>query len=89
LNIAKNTLTDRLSLLVEYGLLEKRRLPDRPDIHEYRLTARGLDTFPYALSLMKWGDDWLAGKRGPPVYRTKPAEASCVPRRFARLANGK
>lgn len=67
LNIAKNTLTDRLSLLVEFGLLERKRLPDRSDIHEYRLTARGLDTYPYALSLMKWGDDWLAGKDGPPV----------------------
>jgi DNA-binding HxlR family transcriptional regulator len=67
LNIAKNTLTDRLSLLVELGLLEKKRLPDRSDIHEYRLTPRGLDTYPYALALMKWGDDWLAGKDGPPV----------------------
>jgi DNA-binding HxlR family transcriptional regulator len=67
LSIAKNTLTDRLSLLVELGLLEKKRLPDRSDIHEYRLTARGLDTYPYALSLMRWGDDWLAGKNRPPV----------------------
>lgn len=67
LNIAKNTLTDRLSSLVAFGLLERKRLPDRSDIHEYRLTDRGLDTYPYALSLMKWGDDWLAGKEGPPV----------------------
>jgi DNA-binding HxlR family transcriptional regulator len=67
LNIAKNTLTDRLSLLVEFDLLEKKRLPDRSDVYEYRLTARGLDTYPYALLLMKWGDDWLAGKDGPPV----------------------
>jgi DNA-binding HxlR family transcriptional regulator len=67
LNIAKNTLTDRLSLLVEFGLLERKRLPDRSDIREYRLTARGLDTYSYALSLMKWGDDWLAGNDGPPV----------------------
>jgi len=67
LNIAKNTLTDRLSLLAEFDLLERKRLPDRSDVHEYRLTTRGLDTYPYALSLMKWGDDWLAGKDGPPV----------------------
>jgi DNA-binding HxlR family transcriptional regulator len=51
-------------LLVSSGLLERKRLRDRP---EYRLTARGLATYPYALSLMKWGDDWLAGKDGPPV----------------------
>ena len=64
LNIAKNTLTDRLGMLVESGLLERKQLRDRP---EYRLTARGLATYPYALSLMKWGDDWLAGKDGAPV----------------------
>ena len=67
LNIAKNTLTDRLALLVKFGLLERRQLQDRPDIPEYRLTARGLATYPYALALMKWGDDWLAGRDGPPV----------------------
>ncbi|MFC0242526.1 winged helix-turn-helix transcriptional regulator [Rhodopseudomonas telluris] len=67
LNIAKNTLTDRLSMLVEFGLLERKKLPDRSDIHEYRLTPRGLDTYQYALSLMRWGDDWVAGKDGPPV----------------------
>jgi len=51
-------------LLVSSGLLERKLLRDRP---EYRLTARGLATYPYALSLMTWGDDWLAGKDGPPV----------------------
>lgn len=65
LSIAKNTLTDRLSLLIEHGLLEKQRLLDRTDLHEYRLTRRGLETYPYALMLMKWGDDWLGGT--PPV----------------------
>ncbi|WP_142252142.1 helix-turn-helix domain-containing protein [Bradyrhizobium sp. UNPF46] len=65
LSIAKNTLTDRLLLLVECGLLEKQKLPDRVDLHEYRLTQRGLNTYPYALMLMKWGDDWLDGE--PPV----------------------
>jgi DNA-binding HxlR family transcriptional regulator len=67
LSIAKNTLTDRLALLVTFGLLERRQLPERPDIPEYRLTARGLATYPYALSLMKWGDDWLVGRDGSPV----------------------
>lgn len=62
LSIAKNTLTDRLNMLVDYGLLERRPSPDRSDLHEYRLTKRGLDTYPYALTLMKWGDDWLEGE---------------------------
>lgn len=72
LNIARNTLTDRLARLVEFDLLEKRKSPDRPDLHEYRLTPRGLDIYPYALSLMRWGDDWLTeGANRPVVLRHK------------------
>jgi DNA-binding HxlR family transcriptional regulator len=67
LNIARNTLTDRLTLLIKYGLLRKSAYQARPRRYEYRLTARGLDTYPYALSLMKWGDEWLANEDGPPV----------------------
>lgn len=54
-------------MLVDYGLLAKKKRDDRSEVHEYRLTARGLDTYSYALCLMKWGDDCLAGKEAPPV----------------------
>ncbi|XSC47570.1 winged helix-turn-helix transcriptional regulator [Bradyrhizobium sp. RDT10] len=67
LNIARNTLTDRLALLIRYDLFEKKAYQARPRRYEYRLTARGLDTYPYALSLMKWGDKWLSNGEGPPV----------------------
>jgi len=67
LNIARNTLTDRLALLIRYGLLRKSAYQSRPRRYEYRLTARGLDTYPYALSLMKWGDEWLSKREGAPV----------------------
>jgi DNA-binding HxlR family transcriptional regulator len=67
LNIARNTLTDRLALLIKCDLLRKRAYQTRPRRYEYRLTARGLDTYPYALSLMKWGDKWLPHEKGPPV----------------------
>jgi DNA-binding HxlR family transcriptional regulator len=67
LNIARNTLTDRLALLIKCDLLKKEAYQARPRRYEYRLTARGLDTYPYALSLMKWGDEWLPNEKGPPV----------------------
>ncbi len=67
LNIARNTLTDRLALLIECDLLKKKAYQTRPRRYEYRLTARGLDTYPYALSLMKWGDEWLPHETAPPV----------------------
>jgi hypothetical protein len=34
---------------------------------EYRLTPKGLDFYPVALALMRWGDTHLAGDAGPPV----------------------
>jgi DNA-binding HxlR family transcriptional regulator len=67
LGIARNTLTDRLARLITYDLLERCAYQTRPPRDEYRLTRRGLDTYPYALCLMRWGDEWLAGAEGPPV----------------------
>lgn len=67
LGIARNTLTDRLGRLAENGLLERRMYQESPVRHEYRLTPNGLAVYPYALTLMRWGDDWLAGKAGPPA----------------------
>ncbi|MBR0684354.1 winged helix-turn-helix transcriptional regulator [Bradyrhizobium manausense] len=67
LNVARNTLTDRLALLVRHGLLKKDVYLTRPQRYEYRLTQRGLDTYPYALALTQWGDQWLSGTDGPPI----------------------
>jgi DNA-binding HxlR family transcriptional regulator len=53
-------LTARLSLLVEEGVLERRRYQERPERFEYRLTEKGLELFPVLISLMQWGDGWYA-----------------------------
>lgn len=67
LGIARNILSDRLSTLVERGLLEKRLYQESPDRYEYRLTEMGVDFFPVLVALTSWGDRWLAGEEGPPV----------------------
>lgn len=54
-------------MLVEHDLLARVQSGDRSDIFEYHLTTRGLDTYPYALSLMKWGDQQLPRKAKAPV----------------------
>src|SRR6266404_9847588 len=83
LNIARNTLTDRLALLIKCDLLRKMAYQTRPTRYEYRLTTRGLDSYPYALFLMKWGDQWLPNEQGPPVrlrHKTcnKPLRPSAI-----------
>lgn len=67
LGIARNILSDRLSTLVERGLLEKHRYQEAPDRYEYRLTEMGIDFFPVLVALMSWGDRWLGEGDGPPV----------------------
>ncbi|NUR03041.1 MAG: helix-turn-helix transcriptional regulator, partial [Streptomyces sp.] len=41
LGIARNTLADRLRLLVDEGLLDKRPYQDEPVRHDYVLTEKG------------------------------------------------
>jgi DNA-binding HxlR family transcriptional regulator len=67
LGIARNVLSDRLRKLVEAGVLERRQYTDRPARYEYRLTDKGLDLYPILVSLLQWGDHWVAGEAGPPI----------------------
>jgi DNA-binding HxlR family transcriptional regulator len=66
LGIARNVLTDRLTRLVEDGILERRRYQDKPQRFEYRLTEKGIDLWPALISLMRWGDRHAAPD-GPPM----------------------
>ncbi|THV18724.1 helix-turn-helix transcriptional regulator [Nocardioides caeni] len=65
--IPRQVLTNRLSSLVEVGILQK--VPYRADgartRSEYRLTARGLELQPILLAVTAWGDRHLADPEGP------------------------
>lgn len=67
LGIARNVLADRLTKLVDHGILEKRKYQDRPARYEYRLTAKGVDLSPALVALMRWGDKHLAAGDVPIV----------------------
>ena len=67
LGIARNVLTERLTKLVDHGVLEKRQYQDRPPRYEYRLTPKGVDLSPALVALMRWGDKHLAGDDAPTV----------------------
>jgi DNA-binding HxlR family transcriptional regulator len=70
LGIARNVLASRLQGLVEHDILERRLYQERPERFEYRLTDKGRDLYPVLISLMRWGDRWMAGPEGPPVRLT-------------------
>lgn len=67
LDIARNVLTERLQRLVDAGVLVQQQYQDNPPRSEYRLTQAGRDLQPTLISLMQWGDRWLAGRAGPPL----------------------
>jgi DNA-binding HxlR family transcriptional regulator len=83
LGIARNVLTDRLNRLVEEGILERVRYSQRPERHEYRLTAKGRELNIALTALRQWGDTYLSEKP-PRLLRRKtdrkPVVAALVPK---------
>lgn len=55
---ARSTLTSRLQSLVETGILQKIPYQTLPTRHEYRLTNKGSDLYPIALTAWRWEHDW-------------------------------
>jgi DNA-binding HxlR family transcriptional regulator len=67
LGITRHRLSERLSKLVDHGVLVKVPYQDRPVRHEYRLTRKGLALYPVLMSLARWGDDWMDKGEGAPL----------------------
>jgi DNA-binding HxlR family transcriptional regulator len=67
LGIPRPTLSARLRTLVDAGLLERVPYATGPDRYEYRLTTAGIDLFGPIVTLMRWGDEHLAGPEGAPI----------------------
>lgn len=68
LGISRSVLTDRLTRLIDDGVLERQpyREPGDRQRYEYRLTDMGKDLQTLLVALMDFGDRWL-GDEGPPV----------------------
>jgi DNA-binding HxlR family transcriptional regulator len=70
LGISRKVLAQRLSWLVEQGIIERREYMSQPPRHEYVLTTKGQELCDLLLVMVRWGDRWTAGEAGPPVlYR--------------------
>jgi DNA-binding HxlR family transcriptional regulator len=67
LGISRKVLAERLTWLVEQGVLERRAYSERPPRDEYLLTQKGWELCDVLLAITAWGDRWTAGEAGPPV----------------------
>jgi DNA-binding HxlR family transcriptional regulator len=66
LGIARNILNQRLTRLVEEGVLDKVPYSDHPPRYDYRLTPKGRDLWPIITAMRQWGDKHAAPD-GPPL----------------------
>jgi DNA-binding HxlR family transcriptional regulator len=70
LGVSRAVLAERLSRLVDAGVLERRAYRDAQRTrHEYRLTPKGIDLYPVLMALRAWGDKYLAPDGEFVVYR--------------------
>ncbi|MFY1632582.1 winged helix-turn-helix transcriptional regulator [Solwaraspora sp. WMMB335] len=81
--VPRQVLTNRLTMLVERGLLRRHpyQEPGERQRYEYRLTGKGLDLWPVLVALLQWGDAYCADPDGPPlnvVHRDCDAEVGVV-----------
>jgi DNA-binding HxlR family transcriptional regulator len=89
LGIARNVLTDRLTRLVDEGILERVPYSERPARYEYRLTPKGRELNIALAGLRQWGDKHRSDKPPRLMRRRadkKPVIAALVPQGTAVLA---
>ena len=67
--VPRQVLANRLGMLVEQEILH--RVPYQEQgarvRHEYRLTQKGFDLYPILLTMLEWGNRYLADPQGPPL----------------------
>jgi len=67
LGISRKVLTSRLERLTDEGIFKRVIYQTKPDRYEYRLTKKGLGLIPVLLTMMNWGDQWMAKSDKTPV----------------------
>jgi DNA-binding HxlR family transcriptional regulator/peroxiredoxin len=88
LHISRKVLTERLTSLLDSGIVERAAYQERPTRYAYRLTPRGRALLPVLVALQDWGDRWLLGDGSltgtnqadePPAHRIHDLVGTRVP----------
>lgn len=88
LGIAKNTLTNRLTQLVDTGILKKVPASDGTAFDEYKLTERGRELAPVMIALSQWGDKWVPHEKGPSTEIIDAQTGERLPQVWPRRETG-
>ncbi|WP_033074270.1 winged helix-turn-helix transcriptional regulator [Sphingopyxis sp. MWB1] len=79
LNIARNILSNRLSKLVEHGIMAREVMVEDRRKVQYQLTEKGIALLPVMIALRQWGEKWGAGVPSTPVLVDKRDEQPIGP----------
>ena len=82
LGIARNILANRLSRLVEGGIMQREQMADDRRTVEYRLTEKGVDLLPAMLALRQWGEKYGLGVPSNPVLADRRDNLAIAPIRI-------
>jgi DNA-binding HxlR family transcriptional regulator len=58
LQLGRNILSDRLQMLVDEQILERRPYQQNPIRYDYVLTQKGEDLYPVLLTMLRWGNKY-------------------------------
>ena len=78
LGIARNILSNRLTKMVDGGILLRSADPDDRRKVVYSLTEKGEALLPVVLALRQWGEDW--GHGAPDIYLADQRDGKPVQR---------
>ena len=67
LGISRNVLHQRLSSLVDHGVLRKVPYQQHPERFDYKLTEKGVDLWHVLTAMRQWGDRWYPAPGGAPA----------------------
>ncbi len=82
LGIARNILANRLSRLVEDGIMQREQMADDRRKVEYCLTEKGVDLLPALLALRQWGEKYGLGVPSNPVLADRRDNLAIAPIRI-------
>jgi DNA-binding HxlR family transcriptional regulator len=88
LGIARNILSNRLTRLVDHGVLARTPCKDDRRKVEYRLTEKGCDLLPAMLALRQWGEKYTMRRPANPVLVDTRDKQPIAPIRI-RAADGR
>lgn len=63
---ATNILTNRLTRMIDAGVVAKISYQERPPRFDYQLTKAGYALFPLMIELMRFGEEWMPCAEPPP-----------------------